>query len=180
VIVVSGGNQAFGQPTPTPSRAAGTGSGSETPHLAMSRRHNCSRPPAMSTGEGARAERSICSRLTGGHRPPSGRADRRLGVRSAGPSPSLSVVPSIDVFDYLAGYQDVPELTVRVRECMSRSSPACSCLDRRAAAAPLSGRGNALSISGPAGWPAASRTAPRRVQGDRVGLSRWAPRHHAA
>jgi hypothetical protein len=76
---------------------------------------------------------------------------RRLGVRSAGPSPSLSVAPSIDVFDYLAGYQDVPELTVRVRECRSRSSPACSCLDRRAAAAPLSGRGNALPICGPAG-----------------------------
>src|SRR5207249_2144744 len=43
-------------------------------------------------------------------------------------------VSSTDVFDYLAGYQDVPELTVRVRECRSRSSPACSCLDRRAAA----------------------------------------------
>src|SRR6266576_6467911 len=83
----------------------------------------------------------------------------RLGVRSAGPSPSLSVAPSIDVFDYLAGYQDVPEPAVRVRECRSRSAPACSCLDRRAAAAPLSGVGNALPISGPPGWPAASRTA---------------------
>src|SRR5213075_3176564 len=80
-------------------------------------------------------------------------------------------VSSTDVFDYLAGYQDVPELTVRVRECRSRSSPACSCLDRRAAAAPLSGRGNALPICGPAGWPAANRTAPRRVQGDRWALA---------
>jgi hypothetical protein len=100
-----------------------------------------------------------------------GSSIRRLGVRSAGPSPSLSVVSSIDVFDYLAGYQDVPELTVRVRECRSRSSPACSCLDRRAAAAPLSGRGNALPISGPASWPAANRTAPRQVQGDRWALA---------
>ena len=93
------------------------------------------------------------------------RSWRRLGVRSAGPSPSLSVAPSIDVFGCLAGYQDVPELTVRVHECMSRSSPACSCLDRRAAAAPLSGRGNALPICGPAGWPAASRTAPGGFRG---------------
>jgi hypothetical protein len=46
---------------------------------------------------------------------PTPAAERRLGVRSAGPSPSLSVVSSIDVFDYLAEYQDVPELTVRVR-----------------------------------------------------------------
>jgi hypothetical protein len=60
-------------------------------------------------------------------------------------------VPSIDVFDYLVGYQNVPELTVRVRECMSRSAPACFFLDRRAAAAPLGGRGKALPISGPAG-----------------------------
>ena len=38
-----------------------------------------------------------------------------LGARSAGPSPSLSVAPSIDVFGYLAGYPAVPEPAVRVR-----------------------------------------------------------------
>jgi len=70
-------------------------------------------------------------------------------------------------FDYLAGYQDVPELTVRVRECSSRSSPACSCLHRPGGSRTAERAGNALPICGPAGWPAAGRTAPRQVPGDR-------------
>jgi len=65
------------------------------------------------------------------------------------------------------------------RECMSRSSPACSCLDRRAAAAPLGGRRTPCRFL--------ARQADRRQagqclagSGDQVGLSRWALRHHAA
>ena len=74
-----------------------------------------------------------------GHSQPNGprssRTERRLGARSAGPSPSLSVAPSIDVFGYLAG----------VPGCTGTNGPRPrvqkQVLTGRAAAAPLSGVG---------------------------------------